>query len=162
MPKRTADLSVRKLRKRTGVTLAQYVQRRNGVPLGAPNSLRNMLVRSLGAGSFAKFWRYWNPIWGYALGRYVYAPLQHLLPAALALVFTFTISGAVHDLATMLVRHAPALLFTPWFFIMSIVLLLGQALRVDYTTRPFRTRVLINLTYVIGCLLLTLALMHVI
>jgi hypothetical protein len=32
------------------LTLAQYVRRRTGVPLGASGSLRNMLHRSLGAG----------------------------------------------------------------------------------------------------------------
>ena len=46
------------------LTLEAYVKHRNGVPLGASGSLENMLVRSLGAGTFAKFWQYWNPIWG--------------------------------------------------------------------------------------------------
>lgn len=45
-------------------TLSEYVERRNGVPLGARGSLANMLRRSLGARSFAGFWRYWSPIWG--------------------------------------------------------------------------------------------------
>ncbi len=51
------------------LSLADYVQRRNGVALGARRSMRNMLWRSLGAGSFAKFWHYWNPIWGLLLGQ---------------------------------------------------------------------------------------------
>ncbi len=54
------------------VRLVQYVYRRNGVPLGDSNSLRNMFIRSFGAGSFARFWQYWNPIFGYGLGKYVY------------------------------------------------------------------------------------------
>jgi hypothetical protein len=161
MPERTAGLSARKTRKRKTITLAEYVRWRNGVPLGARGSLRNMLLRSLGAGSFAEFWRYWNPIWGYALGRYVYAPLQRFLPVTLALVLTFTFLGAVHDLATTLARRAPAFRFTPWFFVMSIVVSIGKVLGVDYTTRTFGFRVLVNLTYVIGYRLLTLALMHV-
>ena len=33
------------------ITLAQYVVRRNGVPLGASGALREMLSRSLGAES---------------------------------------------------------------------------------------------------------------
>ena len=93
------------------LTLAAYVKYRNGVPLGASGSLQNMLVRSLGAGTFAKFWQYWNPIWGYALGRYVYAPLNRFLPASVSLILTFTISGVIHDVATMLVRGAPAFSF---------------------------------------------------
>ncbi len=51
------------------LTLGQYVQHRNGVPLGDGKSLQNMLHRSLGAASFAGFWQYWNPIWGYGLGK---------------------------------------------------------------------------------------------
>ncbi len=62
MPERTAGLSARKTRKRKDTTLAESVRRPSGVPLGARGSLRNMLVRSLGAGSFAEFWRYWNPM----------------------------------------------------------------------------------------------------
>ncbi|MCB0198341.1 MAG: hypothetical protein KDJ65_40755, partial [Anaerolineae bacterium] len=46
-------------------TLRQYVALRNGVPLGDGRSLRHMLRRSFGAASFAGFWQYWNPIWGY-------------------------------------------------------------------------------------------------
>ncbi len=55
------------------LSLGEYVQRRNGAPLGGAGSLRIMLHRSLGARSFAAFWQHWNPIWGYALGRFAYA-----------------------------------------------------------------------------------------
>ncbi len=115
-----------------------------------------MLKRSLGAGSFAKFWQYWNPIWGYALGRYIYAPLNSILPTSFGLVLTFTISGALHDLATMLVRGAPAFLFTPWFFLMSIVVLIGKVTKLDCTGYPFIIRALINLAQILGCLMLTI------
>ena len=137
--------------KRKELTLSEYVKRRTGVPLGASGSLQNMLYRSFGAGSFAKFWQYWNPIWGYTLGRYIYAPLQRILPTALALVLTFTISGAVHDFVTILVRRAPAFLFTPWFFLMSLVILLGQTFNVDYSKYPVHIRIIINLIQIIGC-----------
>lgn len=70
--------------RRQHYTLAQYVALRNGVPLGDGRSLRNMLQRSFGAASFAGFWQQWNPIWGYGLGRYVYAPLRRVLLPALA------------------------------------------------------------------------------
>ena len=142
------------------LTLSEYVKRRNGVPLGAPGSLQNMLVRSLGAGTFAKFWQYWNPIWGYVLGRYVYAPLNRFLPASASLILTFTISGAIHDVATMLVRGAPAFLFTPWFSLMGIVVVLGRLLKLDYSAHPFLIRVAINLSLVVTCLMLTLGLQH--
>ena len=87
------------------VGLGEYVRRRNGVSLGAAGSLRHMLVRSLGAPSFGAFWRHWNPILGYGLSRYVYAPLRRLMPSAPAMVTTFVVCGALHDAATMIVRR---------------------------------------------------------
>ena len=62
--------------KKRNLTLAQYVKRRNGVALGYSGSFSNMLHRSFGAGTLAKFWQYWNPIWGYYLGRYIHGPLK--------------------------------------------------------------------------------------
>jgi hypothetical protein len=142
------------------LTLSEYVKHRNGLPLGASGSLQNMLIRSFGAGTFARFWQYWNPIWGYALGRYIYAPLNRFLPASVSLILTFTISGGIHDVATMLVRRAPAFLFTPWFFLMGVVVVFGRLLKLDYSAHPFFIRVAINFSLVVACLMLTLGLQH--
>ncbi len=141
-----------------GLTLAQYVQRRTGMPLGASGSLRQMLYRSFGAGSFAQFWQHWNPIWGYALGRYIYAPLRRILPAAFALLLTFVISGVVHDGVTILVRRSITFLFTPWFFLMAVVVIIGQALHLDYSRQSWARRMMINLCQIAGCLGITFTL----
>ena len=139
---------------RKQMTLADYVQYRNGVPMGASGSLKNMLVRSLGAGTFAKFWQYWNPIWGYALGRFIYAPLNTFLPSSISLILTFIVSGGIHDMATMLVRGASAFLFTPWFSLMGIVVVVGRLLKLDYSKQAFQVRVAINLTFILVCLMI--------
>ncbi|MAU08547.1 MAG: acyltransferase [Anaerolineaceae bacterium] len=141
---------------RQSLTLAQYVEYRNGVPLGAPGSLQIMLNRSLGASTFKRFWQYWNPIWGYALGRYIFAPIKRFLPAGIALILTFIASGALHDLATTLVRGSLAFFFTPWFFLMSLIVVVEYTLGIDRSDQPFWARVAINLTYIVGCLLLTI------
>jgi len=146
--------------RRKKLTLSEYVKHRNGLPLGASGSLQNMLIRSFGAGTFARFWQYWNPIWGYALGRYIYAPMNRFLPASVSLILTFTISGGIHDVATMLVRGAPAFLFTPWFFLMGVVVVFGRLLKLDYSAHPFFIRVAINFGLVVACLMLTLGLQH--
>ncbi len=78
-----------------------------------------MLRRSFGAQSFAGFWQYWNPIFGYGLGKYVYAPLRTYLPAFIALILTFVICGLGHDLITMALRQEITFLFTPWFFFLG-------------------------------------------
>jgi len=131
------------------------VHRRNGVPLGHSDSLKNMLTRSLGAGSFAAFWQYWNPIWGYALGRYIYTPLQQILPKVIALILTFTISGGIHDLVATVVRGSGAFLFTPWFTLMGLLVVIGEVFHINYTNQPFYRRVFMNLVYVLGCLFMT-------
>jgi hypothetical protein len=56
--------------------LSEYIKKRNGVPFGHPNSLRNNLERSLGANNFSTFWNFWNPIFGYYLGTTVSRPLK--------------------------------------------------------------------------------------
>jgi hypothetical protein len=145
-----------RMRKRE-VTLSQYIIRRNGVPAGARGSLRNMLHRSLGAPTFAGFWRHWNPVFGYGLGRYVFAPLKLAVPSALALVATFVVCGAIHDLVTMAVRGAPAFLFTPWFFFLGVGVLLGRASGMDLSGKPWPVRAAVNISYVSACLAITLA-----
>src|SRR3546814_19791781 len=107
-----------------------------------------MFQRSLGASTFAGFWRQWNPVFGYALGRYVFAPLKRAVPSALALVATLVVCGAIHDLVIMAVRGAPAFLFTPWFFILGVGVLLGRASALDHSGKPWPARAAVTLAYV--------------
>jgi len=156
-----SDVSTLIRKKRKGLTLAQYVKRRNGVPLGAKGSLENMLYRSFGAGSFAKFWHYWNPIWGYALGKYINAPLQRFMPVMLAVIITFTASGAIHDAVATLVRGKVAILFTPWFFFMSLIVVGGDAMNLDYSSQPFVVRATINFFLIFICFSISFFLMDI-
>lgn len=139
------------------LTLREYVQWRNGVPLGHPDSLRNMLDRSLGATTFTGFWQYWNPIWSYGLGKYVYVPLRQVMPTVVAFTLTFVISGALHDAATMLVRRGFAFFFTPWFFLLALGAVAGRALGLDLSNQPWWMRAASNIGYLLLGLLLTFA-----
>lgn len=150
----TTTHTIRQTRQR--LTLAEYVRRRNGVPFGDSRSLRNMLARSFGAGSFGRFWQHWNPIFSFGLGKYVYSPLRRFLPPALALFVTFMVSGAIHDIVTMAVRGSAAFLFTPWFFLLAAGVVAARALAFDFSHRPWAVRAGINLTYILACLALTL------
>jgi hypothetical protein len=135
------------------LTLADYVKKRNGVPLGASESLRNMLSRSLGAETFAIFWQFWNPIWGYYLGKFIFKPLKGILPQALALIITFAVSGFIHDLAIMLLKKKFTLLLTPWFLFMGLVVVLGELIGINYSKFPWIIRALINIVIISICLL---------
>jgi len=105
----------------TTITLPQYVRLRNGVPLGHRKSMVNMLSRSFGASTLSGFWRHWNPIWSYGLSRFVHSPVRRFLPGPVAIIVTFLVSGLIHDAVIMLLRGAPAMVFTPWFALIAIV-----------------------------------------
>lgn len=134
---------------KSSLSLSQYVKKRNGVALGAKYSMRNMLWRSFGAKSFPVFWHYWNPIWSYYLSRNVMRPLRVFLPASLAILITFLISGALHDLAVSLVKWQVTLFFTPWFGLMGLIVLASSKLAVSYGNYSWLTRATIN-AFIIG------------
>lgn len=139
------------------ISLSQYVRRRNGVPLGGSGSLQNMLRRSFGARSFAGFWRYWNPIFGYYLGKYVYNPASRFAPRWLALMFTFLICGGLHDIVTLLFRGTTQFLFTFWFFFFSLGVIIGEKMRMNMVQRPMWLRAAVHLTYLSICLILAVS-----
>ena len=139
------------------ISLSEYVKKRNGVALGASGSMGNMLKRSLGASSFYLFWQYWNPIWGYYLSRKIMKPLSRLLPIWLAIVMTFAISGALHDLAVTLVKWRFTFFFTPWFTLMGFMVLATKRFRISYKEYHWVIRASINITLVLVCLVLTIA-----
>jgi len=116
-----------------------------------------MFERSLGAGTFGSFWEYWNPIFGYTLGTYVYRPLQAFVPMSLALVITFVVNGAIHDLVTTIARGSIAFLFTPLFFLLGLGVLVGKFARIDFSKHPWHLRAGFNLFYLGICLALTIA-----
>ena len=137
------------------LTLAQYVRRRNGVALGASGSLRNMLYRSLGAATFAGFWRYWNPVWGYGLGKYIFAPLKRVFPSIVALIMTFVFSGLLHDLAIIMIKGSIVFIFTPWFFLLGVGVVLAEAIGINFTSKPWGYRASINMIYLTICYVLS-------
>lgn len=126
------------------------MRRRNGVPLGHRDSLPNMLRRSFGASSFDRFWLFWNPIWGYYLGRWFLQPAGRVFPAALAVWLTFVMSGVLHDLAASLVRMRPIVLFTTWFAVMGSVVVLASRFAWSIPRAPFWIRSAANLGWVVA------------
>jgi hypothetical protein len=137
------------------MTLAQYIRRRNGVPVGSSGSLRNMFFRSFGAGSFSGFWHNWNPIWGYGLSRYVYSPLKRIFPPTASLIMTFVVCGALHDLVITAIRGSATFLFTSWFFLLGFGVVFGRTVGMDYSSSPWLVRACVNSTYVGTCLAVT-------
>ena len=130
------------------LSLAQYVKKRNGVPLGASGSMTNMLSRAFGASSFWVFWQYWNPIWGYYLSRNIMRPLASFLPVSLAILVTFLVSGALHDIAVSIIKWKIVLFFTPWFGLMGLVVIVSKAVGISYGQFSWIARAIINASLV--------------
>jgi hypothetical protein len=137
---------------RQTMSLGEYVEYRSGRPLGASGSLSAMLRRSFGAGSFAAFWKYWNPIWGYFLGRYIDAPLRRAVPVSMSVIITFLVSGAIHDAAVWIVKPEIGWLFTPWFGLMGVMAVVTSRLGIRYDGPAWPVRATINLALVAGSL----------
>ena len=124
--------------------------------MGARGSLTDMFRRSLGASSFARFWHYWNPVFGYYLGTFIFTPVRAVTPRWMAVVVTFVVCGALHDAVTAVARGGMAFLFTPWFFFLSIGVLVSGALRMDLSHLPWRGRAAANVAYAASALALAL------
>ncbi len=138
--------------RRSRLTLSRYVRMRNGVPLGAGGSLRNMLLRSLGAPSFSIFWQYWNPIFGYALGKYIYQPLKAVFPDWLCLLVTFVVCGMFHDMFATVFAGKLVYVCSVWFFFMGLGVVVSRILRMDLSQSYWVTRAVANSMYVAACL----------
>ncbi len=135
--------------------LSEYVKKRNGVPIGHSNSLRNNLERSLGAKNFSAFWNYWNPIFGYYLGTKIFKPLKKVFPIGFAVILTFIFCGLIHDLVTTLIRGYLSLFFSVWFLLMGIAVIISKYLNYDLSNKKWIFRTFVNLVIIGICLFLT-------
>lgn len=138
------------------MTLTEYVKKRNGVPIGSSKSLRNNLYRSLGAKDFSTFWNYWNPIFGYYLGRFIFKPIKKIFPVGIALLLTFIFCGLIHDVVTTIFRGKISNFFTIWFLLMGFAVLITQYLNHNFKKQLWIIRALINLSIISLCFLITI------
>lgn len=137
------------------MTLSEYIKKRNGVPLGSSRSLRNNLHRSLGAKNFSTFWHYWNPIFGFYLGKLIYKPLKRILPATVALLFTFIFCGLIHDTVTTIYRGKISIFFTIWFLLMGVAVLITRYFKHNFRKNIWIFRLSVNLSIISLCFLIT-------
>jgi hypothetical protein len=131
----------------------EFMVERLGSPSRPVRFLGNFFVRPLCAGTFAGFWRRWNPPFVYVCLFYVYRPLRRLLPRPAAAFATFLLSGFVlHDVpfgdGIDVVMGRPAVpRVTLLLGIFGCLALLTSALRLDVADYPawFRAGVYLSL-----------------
>lgn len=66
------------------------------------------------------------------------------------------VCGALHDLAILIVRGFLTFLFVPWFFLLGVVMILGDTAEINFSSRSWLVRAFVNFTYVSACLAVTL------
>lgn len=138
------------------MTLADYIKKRNGVSIGSPKSLRNNLYRSFGSKNFSTFWNYWNPIFGYYLGKFIFKPLKKIFPVAISLLFTFIFCGLIHDIVTTIFRGKTSFFFSIWFLFMGLAVLITRTLKQNFSRQVWIARAFINLSIISACFVLTI------
>ena len=139
-------------RRYRGLTLRQYLRFRLG-SAGGGSAWFNFFLKPFGAASFAEFWRRWNPVYGYYLYYFCYRPLSRGLPRPLAMLITFAACGfLLHDLPAWLVtRRVLPPGATIAFVFFGVGAILGETLHMDLSRWPAWGRVIVNLAYLVGC-----------
>ncbi len=115
-----------------------------------------MFRRSFGSSTFAGFWRYWNPFFSYYLYYYCYKPLAKFLPRSVVVVCTFTFSGAVHDFFASILLLDVYILFSPVFTFWGLLVVVEEALALNFLWAHFWVRTTIHATIITGTILLGL------
>jgi D-alanyl-lipoteichoic acid acyltransferase DltB (MBOAT superfamily) len=140
------------------ITFSEYLRFRLGRH-GGSEAWFNFFIKPFGARSFAEFWRLWNPVYGYFLYYYCYQPLRRIVPRPVAMVATFIACGfLLHDLPAWLFTGRvlpPGATIAFAFFATGAIA--SDATHMDLSRIPIWVRVITNLGYIGGCILLMLA-----
>lgn len=142
------------------VTFTQYLVRRGyALDRGALPLLKRMFLECWAEPGFHRFWRVWNPVYGYVLfGLYrALGGNKHRVPATL---LTFACCGFfLHDLPVAFVVGRPLVSTTSAFLAFGAFALMNQRLvpRIKQKAWRRRANVLLNVTLVVCGLLLGVA-----
>lgn len=135
-------------------TLTEFINLRLGSTPGA--QAVNFLLRPFTAETFAGFWRYWNPVFGYYLSYHCYQPLRRWLSRGPAVIATFAVCGAVHAAIALLLagmggRPALALLAVLWFALLGVAVVLLEVLRLSFARWPPAVRPVGHVGIIAAC-----------
>lgn len=128
----------------------QYEQRKMGHRKNPLTGIFYMCRQSFLADSFAKFWQNWNPLFSYFLLYSFYRPLKKLFPRFIAVMITFAISGAIHDLAASIALSRVYYLFTLSFTLFGLFVLLEEFLQLKLTKAPLMVRPFYHFSLIAG------------
>jgi hypothetical protein len=108
------------------VTLASYLEHRGFDTSSAGSILRRIFVESWFEPGLHRFWRAWNPVYGYALWR-LYVALGGRRRPVLATLVAFAACGFfAHDLVTFAITGKPTLAITITFLFLGALTLASR------------------------------------
>lgn len=136
--------------------LAQFIEQRLGNDANVFTLLKTMLIRSFGANTFREFWRYCNPVYGYYLLFYCYAPLRRFLPGPFCVILTFACSGFfLHDLPfgwwirALKSQTLPMPFVAVWFAILGLLVVITDMLHMSLSRQSIVVRAGVNIGYIV-------------
>jgi hypothetical protein len=131
-------------------TLRRYLRFRLG-SRGGGTAWFNFFIKPFGASSFAEFWRWWNPVYGYFLYYYSYRPMSRVMPRPIASFLTFVLCGFLHDLpAWVFTRRVLPPGATVTFIMFGLGAVLSETLHMNLARWPVQARIAINVAYIAG------------
>lgn len=136
------------------VTLSEYVARRLG--RDSRSQVVNFLSRPFGAPTFAQFWWYWNPVFGYYLYYQCYKPLRRFLSRSVSVLMTFLFCGVMHDLpfgvaAAFSGVRPPSYTITAMFMLLGLVVIVTERVNVKLARVPVWLRWVIHAANIFIC-----------
>ncbi len=130
--------------------------------------MQKMFKKSFQAKSFREFWWYWNPAYGFFLGKYIYKPLRTFLPQSISVIFTFLACGLfLHDLPVMLlVFLIKGLLFlfpiTIFFTILGLINVISAKFKLSFDQIKPHGRIAIHSFILVASLITALKITKII
>lgn len=134
--------------------LKSYANRKFGNKKSLTGGLIYMLKASFLSNTFKGFWQQWNPLWSYFLTFYVYRTSRKVIPNSLAILFTFAVSGFLHDVFVMVLLQKPYYLFTLIFFTFGLIVCVESVIKISLNKFPKSLKPIYHLTLIIGTVLL--------
>lgn len=133
------------------MTLKRYIAKKFGNRKSLSGSLNYMLKASFFSTTFRDFWKHWNPLWSYFLTYYLYKPLKTVIPKPIAILLTFAVSGALHDLALMILLQWFNYLFTLIFLAFGFVVLIESFFKINLNSMPKIIRPIYHTGIIVLC-----------
>ncbi|WKN22126.1 MULTISPECIES: hypothetical protein [Azotobacter] len=141
---------------RSRASFARFVEQRLGRSAG-PATPRSMFARPFGAPTLRMFWYYWNPVYGYVLRYFCYAPLRRVFGPSISLLLTFAASGfLLHDAVLFLVLRLSGVsarffpVVTVGFVMVAIVILVSERAGVTLRSLSPACRCMVHACVLLG------------